>query len=186
MNFVAVQCVRRCGPRVAVVALECETFVALQCVRRCGLRIGVQGLRCSAARTPVRATHCVRCIRIPKNFVALPCVRRCGLRAVIVAAECPRTSLLCSAHAAAGCALPSSHPNTAVHTPKWVAYCMCRIRVLQNLVSLQRARRCGPRVAFVAPECRRISLLCRACAAVGCALSCCIRMFTGNVFQVDF
>ena len=48
-------------------------------------------------------------------------------------------SLLCGAYAAAGCALPSS-------------------RIPKNFVALQRARRCGPRIAFVASECLRISL----------------------------
>ena len=46
----------------------------------------------------------------------------------------------------------------AVRVPLWAAHCLCRIRVPQNVVSLQRARRCGPRVAVVShpnsEECR--------------------------------
>ena len=40
----------------------------------------------------------------------------------------------------------------------------------KNLVALQCVRRCGLRIAFVASECRRMSFLCSACAAVGYAL----------------
>ena len=56
-----------------------------------------------------------------------------------------------------------------MRTPLWVAHCVRRIRGLQNIVPLQRARRCGLRVAFVASECRRLSLLCSA-HAMGCVL----------------
>ena len=41
--------------------------------------------------------------------------------------------------------------------PLWAAHCLRRIRVPQNVVSLQRARRCGLRVALSHPnaaECR--------------------------------
>ena len=83
-------------------------------------------------------------------------------------------SLLCGACAAVGCALPSSHPNaeelrcSASRAPLWAARCL--IGMPENFVALQRARRCGLRIAFVASASRRISLLCSAHAAVGCVL----------------
>ena len=124
---------RRCGLRVAFV-------VALRCVRRCWLRIGFV-----AVRTPLWVAHCFCRIRqnivYLQHFVALRCVRRCWLRIAFVAVRTPlwvayclvaseRTSSICSiscfcgAYAAVGCALPS----------------------------LQCARRCGLRIAFVASD----------------------------------
>ena len=47
---------------------------------------------------------------------------------------------------------------SAVRVPLWAAHCLRRIRMSQNVVSLQLARRCGPRVAVVShpnsEECR--------------------------------
>ena len=142
-------------------------FVAVRCVRRCGLRIAfvahAQEFRCSAVRTPLWATHCLRCIRMPKNFVALQCVRRCGPRIAFVAAECRRISWLCSAYAAVGCILRLSHPNaeeyrrfaafrcSAVRTPLWATHCLCRIRMPKDVVALRRVRRYGLRVALLHP-----------------------------------
>ena len=96
MHFVAVRCVRRCGPRIAFVALQCETVVALQCVRRCGLR---KGLRCCAAFV---ASEFPR-----TTTTTLRHARPCGLRVAFVASE-HRT-----AHAAVGCVLRLSHPSAA-------------------------------------------------------------------------
>ena len=122
-------------------------FVAVRCVRRCGLRIAfvayAQEFRCSAERTPLWATHCLRRIRMPKNFVALQCVRRCGPRIAFVAAECRRISWLCSAYAAVGCALSSSHPTTqAFRFPCSACAAVgcalpCCIRLPKTFVALQ-------------------------------------------------
>ena len=107
-------------------------------------------------RAPLRAARCLR--RTYPNFVALQCARRCGLRIAFVASECLRISLRCGACAAVGRALRLSQPNaeefrgSAVRTPLWVAYCVCRIRMLKNIVSLKH---------FVASH---------AYAVVGCAL----------------
>ena len=152
--------------------------------------------RCSAMRAPLWAAHCcvasecrrmsLLCIayltnitnttKVPSrgshgssNLVAPQCVRRCGLRIAFVASAGFKISSLCSAHAAAGCVLPSSHPNAedfrccAVRTPLWVAYCVCCFRMRKNFVSLHHfvalrcARRCGLRIAVSHPnagECR--------------------------------
>jgi len=123
-------------------------------------------------RTPLWVAHCVRRIRGLQNIVPLQRARRCGLRVAFVASECRRLSLLRSAHAM-GCVLRLLRSNaeefrffapfrcSAMRAPLWAAHCC------------------------VASECRRMSLLCIAHAAVGCSLPCCIRMFAGNVFQVD-
>ena len=82
----------------------------------------------------------------------------CGLRIAFVASECPRMSSLCSARAAVGCVLPSSHPNTeefrcsAARAPLWAAHCLCGIGMPKNVVAPQCVRRCGARIAFVASE----------------------------------
>ena len=133
----------------------------MRCVRRCGLRVAfvahTQEFRCSAVRTPLWATHCLRRIRMPKNFAALRCVRRCRPRIAFVAAECRRISWLCSTYAAVGCVLRLSHPNAEEY------------RLFEAFRCFACVRRCGLRTAFVASECRRLSLLCGAKAYLYCA-----------------
>ena len=108
---------------------------------RCLGRIGVRDCRCSLVRPPLWATH-----------------------------WSARTALLVSANAGVGDALRSLHPNaeefrcSAVRAPLWAAHCRCRSGMPKTFVALQRARRCGLRVAFVASEHRS------AHAAVGCVL----------------
>ena len=71
---------------------------------------------------------------MPKNVVSLQRARRSGLRVAFVASEYRRISLLCSACAAVGCALPLWHRNaedcrcSAVRTPLWSAHCLRRVR----------------------------------------------------------
>ena len=82
-------------------------------------------------------------------------------------------SLPCSACAAVGCALPSSHSSaaecrlSATRAPLWAACCH---PIIPNVVDPQCVRRCGLRIAFVASACPRTSLTRSVCAAVGCAL----------------
>ena len=85
---------------------------------------------------------------MPKNFVALPCVRRCGLRAVIVAAECPRTSLLCHAYAAVGYALPSLHPNAPKYKKKFNALLAARTSLWTACSVLTFSTGAWPRVSL--------------------------------------
>ena len=113
-------------------------FVAVRCVRRCGLRIAfvahAQEFRCSAVRTPLWATHCLRCIRMPKTFVALQCVRRCGPRIVFVASD--RPSILFPLRRVRRCGLRVvfvASDNPSISFP------------------LQCVRRCGLRVAVLHP-----------------------------------
>ena len=74
MNFVALQCVCRCGLRIAFVASECPRMSS----------------PCSLRAAAGRVLPSCR-IRTAKNAVSLQCVRRCGLRIGFVASECRRT-----------------------------------------------------------------------------------------------
>ena len=113
-NFVALRCVRRCRPRIAVAAecrrisWLCSTCAAVGCaLPGCFRMIGRTSLLCN--RCGPRAVFVAS--DSPGFSFPLQCVRRCGLRIAAIAAHVPRPSLLCSAHAAAGCALSSSHPT---------------------------------------------------------------------------
>ena len=71
-----------------------------------------------------------------------------------------------SAYAAVGCALPLSHPRV-----QRARRCGLRVAILiPNVVDPQCVRSCGLRIAFVASACPRTSLPRSVYAAVGCAL----------------
>ena len=144
-------------------------------------------------RTPLLVAHCVRRIRGLQNIVPLQRARRCGLRVAFVASECRRLSLLCSAHAAVGCALlcrirmrgmsllciaystnitnTTKVPSRGSHgSSNAYAAVGCALRSSHSRASKYRVRRCWLRIAFVASAGFKISSLCSAHAAVGCVL----------------
>ena len=71
-TFVALQCARRCGLRIAFVASECGRISSL-----CAI-----SLLCGAHAAVGCALLCY--IRMPESVVALPRARRCGLRVALL------------------------------------------------------------------------------------------------------
>ena len=124
----AVGCVLPSAVRTQLWAAHCLCRIRVCSARRCGLRVA---------------------ILIP-NVVDPQCVRSCGLRIAFVASACPRTSLPRSVYAAVGCALPSMHPNAQefrrIRTPN--KFCSARAAVGRALLSSHR--RTEPRSCLAA------------------------------------
>ena len=136
-NFVSLQCVRRCGLRIAWLLPNDRTnFVALQPLwaARCLRRIRQPRLFVSlAVRAPLWAAHCRDCSPCTETFVALQCARCCGLRVVFVASD--RPSILFPLRRARRCGLrvvfiASDNPSISFALP-------CCIRLPKTFVALQ-------------------------------------------------
>ena len=69
MNFVALQCARCCGLRVAFASDRPSILFPLRRARRCGLRVVF-----IASDNPSISFALPCCIRLPKTFVALQCM----------------------------------------------------------------------------------------------------------------
>ena len=154
------------GTRTSIMGepwINSKNFVSLQCVRRCGLRIAwlLPNDRTNfVALQPLWAARCLRRIRQPRLFVSL------AVRAPLWAAHCrdcsphvPRPSLLCSAHAAAGCALSSSHPTVLA----FCFLCGAHAAVGCALSSSHPTTQAFRLHCRVASDCPRPSLPCNAC-----------------------
>ena len=137
-NFVSLQCVRRCGLRIAWLLPNDRTnFVALQPLwaARCLRRIRQPRLFVSlAVRAPLWAAHCRDCSPpCTETFVALECARCCGLRVVFIASD--RPSILFPLRRARRCGLrvvfiASDNPSISFALP-------CCIRLPKTFVALQ-------------------------------------------------
>ena len=153
------------GTRTSIMGepwINSKNFVSLQCVRRCGLRIA--WLLPNLGRTSLLCNRCgLRAVFVasdsPGFSFPLQCVRRCGLRIAAIAAHVPRPSLLCSAHAAAGCALSSSHPTVLA----FCFLCGAHAAVGCALSSSHPTTQAFRLHCRVASDCPRPSLPCNAC-----------------------
>ena len=133
-NFVSLQCVRRCGLRIAwLLPNDRTTFVALQPLWAArGLR-RIRQPRLFVSRAPLWAAHCRDCSPCTETFVALQCARCSGLRVVFVASD--RPSILLPLRRARRCGLrivfiASDNPSISFALP-------CYIRLPKTFVALQ-------------------------------------------------